>query len=90
MASIQTTSATVMHSTKQLYSTDSRIQELLRSITSGKEVPRYSVKIGLLYYQTRDDVDARLVIPDNEDLKNRVICENHDVVTAGHPGYFKT
>ncbi|RAW43508.1 hypothetical protein PC110_g251 [Phytophthora cactorum] len=35
-------------------------------------------------------MDARLVIPDNEDLKGRVICENHDVVTAGHPGYIKT
>ncbi|OWY93287.1 Retroelement, partial [Phytophthora megakarya] len=53
-------------------------------------VPRYSVNNGVLYYQTRDDVNPRLVIPDNEDLKNRVICENHDVVTAGHPGYFKT
>jgi hypothetical protein len=30
------------------------------------------------------------VIPDNEDLKNRVIFENHDVLTAGHPGYCKT
>ncbi|KAE9310844.1 Transposon Ty3-I Gag-Pol polyprotein [Phytophthora rubi] len=90
VASVQTTSATVTHSAKQLYSTDQRVQELLQSIDSGKEVPRYSVKNGLLYYQTRDDENARLVIPDNEDLKNRVICENHDVVTAGHPGYFKT
>ncbi|GMF35336.1 unnamed protein product [Phytophthora fragariaefolia] len=65
------------------------IQELLQSISSGKEVPRYPVKNGLLFYQTRDDENARLVIPDNEDMKNRVICENHDVVTAGHPGYFK-
>ncbi|EGZ13101.1 hypothetical protein PHYSODRAFT_514063, partial [Phytophthora sojae] len=55
VASVQTTSATVTHSAKQL-----------------------------------DDENARLVIPGNEDLKNRVICENHDVVTAGHPGYFKT
>ncbi|DAZ98230.1 TPA: hypothetical protein N0F65_011698 [Lagenidium giganteum] len=31
-----------------------------------------------------------LVVPDNEDLKNRVISENHNTDTAGHPGYFKT
>ncbi|OWZ20528.1 reverse transcriptase [Phytophthora megakarya] len=76
LSSIQTTSVTVAHSAKQLYSTDIR-------------VPRYSVNNGVLYYQTRDDVNSRLVIPDNEDMKNRVICENQDVVTAGHPGYFK-
>ncbi|GMF27766.1 unnamed protein product [Phytophthora fragariaefolia] len=90
VTSIQTPSATVTHSAKQLYATDRRVQELLQSISSGKEVPRYPVKNGLLFYQTRDDENARLVIPDNEDMKNRVICENHDVVTAGHPGYFKT
>ncbi|OWZ05517.1 LOW QUALITY PROTEIN: Retrotransposon protein [Phytophthora megakarya] len=58
--------------------------------TNSKEVSRYSVINGVLYYQTRDDVNSRLVIPDNEALKNRDLCENHDVVTAGHPGYFKT
>ncbi|OWZ22365.1 reverse transcriptase [Phytophthora megakarya] len=90
VASIQTTSVTVAHSAKQLYSTDIRVQKILQSIGSGKEVPRYSVNNGVLYYQTRDGVNSRLVIPDNEDMKNRIICENHDVVTAGHPGYFKT
>ncbi|POM61728.1 polyprotein [Phytophthora palmivora] len=90
VASIQTTSATVTHSAKQLYSTDRQIREIVQSIDSGKEVPRYSVTNGVLYCQTGDGVKPRLVIPDNEDMKNRVICENHDVVAAGHPGYFKT
>ncbi|OWZ16510.1 hypothetical protein PHMEG_0009694 [Phytophthora megakarya] len=90
VASIQTTSVTVTHSAKQLYSTDIRVQEILQSISSGKGVPRYSVNKGVLYYHIRDDVNTRLMIPDNIALKNRVICENHDVVTAGHPGYFKT
>ncbi|OWZ03524.1 Gag-pol [Phytophthora megakarya] len=90
VASIQTTSVMIAHSAKQLYSTDIRVLEILQSMSNAKEVPRYSVNNGVLYNQTRDDVNPRLVIPDNEDLKNRVICENHDVVTAGHPGYFKT
>ncbi|KAF1326791.1 reverse transcriptase, partial [Globisporangium splendens] len=40
--------------------------------------------------QTLNIKQLKLVIPDDEDLKNRVIYENHDVVTAGHPGHFKT
>ncbi|GMF68535.1 unnamed protein product [Phytophthora fragariaefolia] len=47
VTSIQTPSATVTHSAKQQYSTDRRVQELWQSISSGKEVPRYSVKNGL-------------------------------------------
>ncbi|GMF48610.1 unnamed protein product [Phytophthora fragariaefolia] len=39
VSSIQTPSATVTHSAKQLYSTDRRVKELLQSISSGKEVP---------------------------------------------------
>jgi len=29
-------------------------------------------------------------VPCDEDLKNRVIFENHDPTTAGHPGWYKT
>lgn len=57
VASIQTANVTVAYSAKQLYSTDRRIQEIMQSISSGKEVPRYSVNNGVLYYQTRDDVN---------------------------------
>ncbi|OWZ04598.1 RxLR effector protein [Phytophthora megakarya] len=86
VAGIQTSRVTVP---QQLYSTDIRVQEILQSMRSGKEVPRYSVNNGVLYYQTRDDVNPRQVIPFSEDLKNRVICENHDVVMAGRSWYFK-
>ena len=53
-------------------------------------VPKYSLQDGILYYQTGEDETPRLYIPDDEDLKNRVICENHDAVSAGHPGCYKT
>ncbi|OWZ14258.1 Retrotransposon protein, Ty3-gypsy subclass [Phytophthora megakarya] len=88
--SILTMSVTATHSAKQLYSTGFRVQEILHSISSGKEVPHYSVNNGKLYYQPCDDVNLLLVIPGNKDLKNRVSCENHGMVAAGHPGYIKT
>jgi transposase InsO family protein len=62
----------------------------MSKMTEGVPVPKYTVVNGLLFYQTLEDECPRLVIPDNEDLKNRVIFENHDVLTAGHPGYYKT
>ncbi|KAF1321089.1 Retrovirus polyprotein, partial [Globisporangium splendens] len=90
VASIKATSVTVAHMAKNMYSHDHWIRNILKRIKSGQEVPRYSIENEFLFYQTKEDQFPRLVLPDNGDLKNRIICENHDVVAAGHPGYFKT
>jgi hypothetical protein len=40
----------------------------------------YSMEAGLLFYQ------GRMVVPDNEDLKQSLIATFHDSPIAGHPG----
>ena len=74
----------------KLYDTDKRVFDIVRSIQDGVEVPKHIFVDGRLFYKTQEDDEPRLVIPDDEDLKNRVIYENHDVLSAGHPGYYKT
>ncbi|GMF40679.1 unnamed protein product [Phytophthora fragariaefolia] len=64
--------------------------QIFRKLKQGEDVPKYSLQDGILYYQTGEYETPRLYIPDDEDLKNRVICENHDAVSAGHPGFYKT
>ena len=88
VASIRTT--TVTERAKSLYSDDQMITAVLNKMNDGIEVPKFTLRDGTLWYQTKVDKEPRLVIPDDEDLKNSVIHENHDVLTSGHPGYFKT
>ncbi|KAF1332870.1 reverse transcriptase, partial [Globisporangium splendens] len=75
---------------KKKYAFDKRILDIMNRLNNSEEVRNYTLHEGLLFFRTKEDSEARLVIPDDEDLKNRVVYENHDVVTAGHPGYFKT
>ncbi|KAF1333397.1 Retrovirus polyprotein, partial [Globisporangium splendens] len=75
---------------KKKYAFDKRILDIMNRLNNSEEVRNYTLHEGLLFFRTKEDSEARLVIPDDEDLKNRVTYENHDVVTAGHPGYFKT
>lgn len=90
VASVQVRKMSIHDMAKKAYVTDERTRVIMEKLLGEETVPKYSITDGLLYYQTREDEEQRLVIPDNEDLKNRVIFENHDVVTSGHPGYFKT
>ena len=90
VASVKATNTPIERQAKMLYENDYHVQEVLRKINEGRELPRYFINEDILYYQTKGDEMPRLVIPDDEDLKNRVIFENHDVVTAGHPGIYKT
>ncbi|GMF31673.1 unnamed protein product [Phytophthora lilii] len=78
---------TVAQSAVKMYPWNKDLQRLVKL---GDKVPHYSLNNGVLYYQTCEDDSPRLYSPDDEDMKNRVICENHDAVTAGHPGYYKT
>ncbi|GMF40023.1 unnamed protein product [Phytophthora fragariaefolia] len=51
---------------------------------------RYSVVEGLLYYQVDGGDDPRIVVPNDEDLRHRVLYEAHDTPLSGHLGREKT
>ncbi|GMG17932.1 unnamed protein product [Phytophthora fragariaefolia] len=51
---------------------------------------RYSVLEGLTYYQVDGDDEPRIVVPNDEDLRHRVLYEAHDTSLSGHLGREKT
>ncbi|KAG3132726.1 hypothetical protein PI126_g19514 [Phytophthora idaei] len=51
---------------------------------------RYRVHEGLLLYSAVDDDVIRIVVPNDYDLRMRIMYEYHDAPTAGHPGHEKT
>ncbi|KAG3004503.1 hypothetical protein PC120_g18509 [Phytophthora cactorum] len=50
----------------------------------------YRVHEGLLLYSAVDDDVNRIVVPNDYNLRMRIMYEYHDVPTAGHPGREKT
>ncbi|KAE9266251.1 hypothetical protein PF001_g30559 [Phytophthora fragariae] len=51
---------------------------------------RYSVVEGLLYCQVEGGDEPRIVVPNDEDLRHRVLYEAHDTPLSGHLGREKT
>ncbi|KAE8961002.1 hypothetical protein PF010_g18626 [Phytophthora fragariae] len=51
---------------------------------------RYSVVEGLLYYQEDGGDEPRIVVPNDEDLRHRVLYEAHDTPLSGRLGREKT
>ncbi|KAE9267076.1 hypothetical protein PR003_g31906, partial [Phytophthora rubi] len=51
---------------------------------------RYSVVEGLLYYQVDGGDELRIVVPNDEDLRHRVLYEAHDTPLSSHLGREKT
>ncbi|GMF44420.1 unnamed protein product [Phytophthora fragariaefolia] len=51
---------------------------------------RYSVVEGLLYYQVDGGDEPRIVVPNDENLRHRVLYEAHDTPLSGHLGREKT
>ncbi|OWZ19576.1 Pol Polyprotein [Phytophthora megakarya] len=51
---------------------------------------RYSLDGGLLYYSTDPEDTPRVMIPQDEELKYRILYEAHDSTVAGHLGREKT
>ncbi|KAG3195422.1 hypothetical protein PC128_g8490 [Phytophthora cactorum] len=51
---------------------------------------RYRVHEGLLLYSAVGDDVIRIVVPNDYDLRLRIMYEYHDAPTAGHPGREKT
>uniref|UniRef100_H3GDV1 Integrase catalytic domain-containing protein n=1 Tax=Phytophthora ramorum TaxID=164328 RepID=H3GDV1_PHYRM len=51
---------------------------------------RYSLADGLLYYQVDESDEPRIVVPNDENLRHRVLYEAHDTPLSGHRGREKT
>ncbi|GMG15180.1 unnamed protein product [Phytophthora fragariaefolia] len=51
---------------------------------------RYSVVEGLLYYKVEGGDEPRIVVPNDEDLRHRVLYEAHDSPLSGYMGREKT
>ncbi|KAG4039602.1 hypothetical protein PC123_g24850 [Phytophthora cactorum] len=51
---------------------------------------RYRVHLGLLLYSAVDDDVIRIVVPNDYDLRMRIMYEYHDAPTTGHPCREKT
>ena len=54
------------------------------------QLHRYSLRENLLYYQVDKGDEPRLVVPNDEDLRHRILYEAHDVIHSGHLGREKT
>jgi hypothetical protein len=54
------------------------------------QLHRYSLCEGLLYYHVSPGGYARLVVPNDEDLRHRILFEAHDTALSGHLGREKT
>ena len=56
---------------------------------------KYKLENGILYIGKQDKNDNtvkywRVIVPDDRDIRNRILEEIHAVPYAGHPGYNKT
>lgn len=65
------------------YEHDAKFMDQWRSKQGSKH---YNVENDLLWFKTHEDVEWRLLV----DLKNRIIREEHDQLTAEHPDRFRT
>ncbi|KAF1335872.1 reverse transcriptase, partial [Globisporangium splendens] len=52
-------------------------------------VHRFRVHNGLLYYAVEQGDTARVVVPNDEGLRHRLLCEYHDSPSGGHLGHEK-
>ncbi|KAG4038743.1 hypothetical protein PC123_g25696 [Phytophthora cactorum] len=101
--SVSAPSSSLIDDVKAAYASDADAKQLL-SYTSApsdearrKLVPhlrarahRYRVHEGLLLYSAVDDDVIRIVVPNDYDLRMRIMYEYHGAPTAGHPGREKT
>ena len=56
---------------------------------------KYKLKHGILYIRKQDKNDNivkywRIVVPDDKEIRNRILEETHSVPYAGHPSFNKT
>ncbi|OWY93140.1 reverse transcriptase, partial [Phytophthora megakarya] len=98
-----TPSSSLLDEVKAAYAHDADAKQLIEFLsappdkTRRKLAPRlqasahrYRVHDGLLLYSAVNGNAERIVVPNDPDLRGRIIYEYHDVPTAGHPGREKT
>ncbi|GMF40889.1 unnamed protein product [Phytophthora fragariaefolia] len=65
-----------------------RLQEPAQRVSA--ELRHFQDEEGLLYFQPFAEAPRRLCIPEDTALRNRLLFEEHDVPTRGHPVYHNT
>ncbi|KAG3195861.1 hypothetical protein PC128_g8146 [Phytophthora cactorum] len=100
LAHVTTVTSSVFDLIRAAYAHDDMFVALLRALgreefkNSDKELPRrlraslhrYTLDGELLYYSTDPEDAPRVVVPHDEDLKNRILYEVHDTPVGGHLG----
>ncbi|KAG4037319.1 hypothetical protein PC123_g27115 [Phytophthora cactorum] len=89
--SVSAPSSSLIDDVKAAYASDADAKQLLSYASApSDEARRYRVHEGLLLYSAVDDDVIRIVVPNDYDLRMRIMYEYHDVPTAGHPDREKT
>ncbi|KAE9167490.1 hypothetical protein PF004_g28808 [Phytophthora fragariae] len=60
------------------------------SIPASVRLDRFELRDSLLYYRSHASQEWRLCVPDDVDLRNTILFEEHDTAVRGHPGVHKT
>ncbi|KAF1319736.1 reverse transcriptase, partial [Globisporangium splendens] len=94
---------TVREEIVERYKSDETCQDLLKYFKDPSDkalqglpsrtrsrVHRFRVHNGLLYYAVEQGDTARVVVPNDEGLRHRLLCEYHDSPSGGHLGREKT
>ncbi|KAG2876046.1 hypothetical protein PC119_g23886 [Phytophthora cactorum] len=82
---VRAPSSSLIDNMKAAYASDADLAPHLRA-----RAHRYRVHEGLLLYSAVDGDVIRIVVPNDYDLRMRIMYEYHDAPTAGHPGREKT
>ncbi|KAG3014580.1 hypothetical protein PC119_g12119 [Phytophthora cactorum] len=101
--SVSAPSSSLIDDVKAAYASDADAKQLLSYASAPSDEARrkltphlrarthcYRVHEGLLLYSAVDGDVIRIVVPNDYDLRMRIMCEYHDAPTAGHPGREKT
>ncbi|KAG2807487.1 hypothetical protein PC111_g16919 [Phytophthora cactorum] len=96
-------SSSLIDDVKAAYASDAAAKQLLNYASAPSDearrkltphlrarAHRYRVHEGLLLYSAVNDDVIRIVVPNDHDLRMRIMYEYHDAPTAGHPGREKT
>ncbi|KAF1322236.1 reverse transcriptase, partial [Globisporangium splendens] len=98
-----TPTSSLLDDIKRAYATDSNTCRLVAHLSDPSDkslkaldpaqrarLHRYEMRNDVLYYRVDDSDEPRAVVPNDSDLRNRVLFEYHDAPFRGHPGREKT
>ncbi|KAF1336709.1 reverse transcriptase, partial [Globisporangium splendens] len=98
-----TPTSSLLDDIKRAYATDSDISRLVAHLSDPSDkslkaldlaqrarLHRCEMRSDVLYYRIDDSNEPRAVVPNDSDLRNRVLFEYHDAPFRGYPGHEKT